>query len=55
MHLRNRLRAQTIRALMCFGDWSRHDLISNEELVQFLLSSDNDDDGDELLVDDDIL
>ena len=37
------------------SDWSRHDLISNEELVQFLLSSDNDDDGDELLVDDDIL
>ncbi|KAJ3964260.1 hypothetical protein EV361DRAFT_772508, partial [Lentinula raphanica] len=36
-HLCNRLRARTIQALMCFGDWSREDFFSNEELVSFLL------------------
>ncbi|KAE9389939.1 hypothetical protein BT96DRAFT_749232, partial [Gymnopus androsaceus JB14] len=36
LHLRNRLRANTIRALMCFGDWSRQDFILNAELVEFL-------------------
>ena len=54
-HLRNRLRAETIRALMCFGDWSRQDYISNHELIQFLLSDANDDNDGIELVDDDIL
>ena len=55
-HLRNRLRAETIRALMCFSDWSREDLFSNEELINFLLAEVNDGDDDEIeLVDDDIL
>lgn len=35
-HLRNRLRAVTIQALMCFGDWSREDFVTNLELVDFL-------------------
>lgn len=35
-HLRNRLRAFTIRALMCFGDWSREDFVTNDELIDFL-------------------
>ncbi|KAJ3963767.1 hypothetical protein EV361DRAFT_813054, partial [Lentinula raphanica] len=39
-HLRNRLRADTIQALMCFGNWSHQDLITNEELVHYLVSDD---------------
>jgi len=35
-HLRNRLRAFTIWALMCFGDWSREDFVTNDELIDFL-------------------
>lgn len=56
-HLRNRLRAETIRALMCFGDWSREDYISNEELVKFLFSDANDDDHDDniVFIDDELL
>lgn len=54
--LRNRLRAETICAVMCFGDWSHQDYISNEELVRFLLSDANNDGEDiELIDDDDIL
>ncbi|KAJ3965305.1 hypothetical protein EV361DRAFT_810929, partial [Lentinula raphanica] len=52
----NRLRANTIRALMCFGDWSRNDYISNEELVRFLVSEEDEPEGDDdILVDDDVL
>lgn len=46
-HLRNRLRGETIRALMCFGDWSRQDLFSNQELVDYLVSDSSNDDEDE--------
>lgn len=43
-HLRNRLRPETVRALMCFGDWSREDFVSNAELVKFIFEeSDNND------------
>jgi len=62
LHLRNRLRANTIRALMCFGDWSRQDFILNAELVEFLRDNgkgkakDNaEDDDDVIFVDDDEL
>lgn len=54
-HLRNRLQAETIRALMCFGDWSREDYISNEELINFLVSDTNEDNEGIDLIDDDIL
>ncbi|KAE9387281.1 hypothetical protein BT96DRAFT_837851, partial [Gymnopus androsaceus JB14] len=51
-HLRNRLRGPTIQALMCFGDWSRLDLITNAELEAFLLDKGHS--GDEIrLFDDD--
>lgn len=36
-HLRNRLRGPTIQALMCFGDWSRMDHVTNTELEGYLL------------------
>lgn len=53
-HLRNRLRSNTIQALMCFGDWSRLDLFTPAELLEMLKESDKDDDDDEeILVDDD--
>lgn len=32
---------------MCFGDWSREDLVSNEELYSFLFSDGDQDDDDE--------
>ena len=35
-HLRNRLRASSIRALMCFGDWCRQQLVSDTELTAAL-------------------
>jgi len=35
-HLRNRLRSDTIHALMCFGDWLRLDLFTPQELVEML-------------------
>lgn len=35
-HLHNRLCADTIQALMCFGDWLREDLVSNAKSVEFL-------------------
>ncbi|KIL63966.1 hypothetical protein M378DRAFT_79034, partial [Amanita muscaria Koide BX008] len=31
-HLRNRMSAQTTRALLCLGDWSLLDLIKNEDV-----------------------
>jgi hypothetical protein len=37
-HLRNRLRASSIRALMCFGDWCRQQLVSDMELTAALSS-----------------
>ena len=33
-HLRNRLRATTVRALMCFGDWCRLGLVREHDLVE---------------------
>lgn len=50
-HLRNRLRGNTIQALMCFGDWSRQDYISNSELETYLLDRGNE--GAIELIDDD--
>lgn len=44
-HLHNRLCADTIRALMCFGDWSREDFVSNAELVEFLMDKGKDPKG----------
>ena len=35
---RNRLSGQSIRALMCFGDWSRKDLISLSDVVDAIKS-----------------
>ena len=32
-HLRNRLHAPSIQALMCLGDWCCHQLVSNVDLV----------------------
>ncbi|KAJ3964891.1 hypothetical protein EV361DRAFT_811523, partial [Lentinula raphanica] len=54
-HLRNRLQADTIRALMCFSDWSREDFVSNGELVGYL-NSNSDVDGEDFgnLVDNEI-
>lgn len=52
-HLRNRLRSGTVRALMCFGDWSREDFMTNEELVAFLTELDVDNDDVIDLLDDD--
>lgn len=54
-HLHNRLRAETICTLMCFGDWSCQDYISNEELVWLLLSDANNDREDMEFIDNDIL
>lgn len=31
-HLRNRLRANTVRALMCFGNWCLEGLVDDNEL-----------------------
>lgn len=53
-HLRNRLRANTIRALMCLGDWCRQNLVSLSELADWLSRPhDNDEDDIPDLVDDD--
>ncbi len=38
-HLRNRLRAPSIRALMCFGDWCRVGVVSDSELAGALKSA----------------
>lgn len=38
-HLRNRLRASSIRALMCFGDWCRHQLVLDADLAAALRSN----------------
>ena len=38
-HLCNRLRGSSIRALMCFGDWCRHQLVSDSELAAALRSN----------------
>jgi len=38
-HLRNRLRAGSIRALMCFGDWCRLQLVSDADLAAAIRSS----------------
>lgn len=55
-HLRNRLRSNTIQALMCFGDWSRLNLFTPAELISMLKEDDNEDDEDEeILVDDDLV
>ncbi|KAE9385755.1 hypothetical protein BT96DRAFT_568411 [Gymnopus androsaceus JB14] len=62
-HLRNCLRANTIRALMCFGDWLRQDFISNAELVELLRdtgkgkgkANTEEDDDDIFFVDDELL
>jgi len=35
-HLRNRLCASSIRALMCFGDWCWQQLVSDMELTAAL-------------------
>jgi len=40
-HLRNRLRTASIRALMCFGDWCRLQLVLDSELAAALRSRDN--------------
>ena len=38
-HLRNRLRAPSICALMCFGDWCRVGVVSDSELAGALKSA----------------
>ncbi|KIY62425.1 hATC-domain-containing protein [Cylindrobasidium torrendii FP15055 ss-10] len=35
-HLRNRLRAKTVQALMCLGDWLRQHVITMADVVHFL-------------------
>lgn len=35
-HLRNRLRANTVRALMSFGDWCRQDLVDDADMVEVI-------------------
>lgn len=40
-HLCNRLCSATIHALMCFGDWLRLDLFTNNELEASLEANDN--------------
>ena len=35
-HLRNRLRTASIRALMCFGDWCRLQLVTDSNLAAAL-------------------
>ncbi len=32
-HLRNRLEVQSTRALICLGDWSRRNMVKNEDLL----------------------
>ena len=64
-HLRNRLRNATVRALMCFGDWSRNGMLDDSEMAQRIEGSTrkaakeksekqkgDDDDVDDTLVDD---
>jgi len=38
-HLHNRLRASSIRALMCFGDWCHHQLVLDADLAAALHSN----------------
>lgn len=60
-HLRNRLRANTICALMCFGDWCRQTFVGIPELSHWLAqpkaAEEEDFDANELpdLVDDESL
>lgn len=51
-HLRNRLRSQTVQALMCFGDWSRLDLMPHMDLIQHLEHPELEQADDEVFVDD---
>ena len=54
-HLRNRLRSNTIHALMCFGDWSRLDLFTPPELEAMLKDGDDNAQDNKGFVDDDII
>ncbi|EJF62532.1 hATC-domain-containing protein, partial [Dichomitus squalens LYAD-421 SS1] len=46
-HIRNRLSAQTTRALLCVGEWSRLDLISADDLNQAASLPDLDEEEEE--------
>lgn len=54
-HLRNRLRSDTIRALMCFGDWSRLDLFTPRELIDMLKDESDVIEDDVEFVDDELV
>lgn len=54
-HLRNRLRSDTIHALMCFGDWSRLDLFTPQQLQDMLKDDSGDIEDDEIYIDDELV
>ena len=47
-HVRNRLSAQTTRALLCVGEWSRLDLVAADDLNSAALLPDIDREEGEL-------
>ena len=47
-HVRNRLSAQTTRALLCVGEWSRLDLVAADDLNSAALLPDIDGEEGEL-------
>lgn len=47
-HIRNRLSAQTARALMCLGAWSRADMVDDRDIgVVTAMPVPKEEDGDE--------
>ena len=45
-YIRNRLSAESVRALLCLGDWARLDLINDDELLHVTAEKEPDEDED---------
>lgn len=54
-YVRNGLSAQSVRALLCLGDWARLDLISDEDVLHVTAEKEVDEnEADENETDDDV-
>ncbi|TFK80830.1 hypothetical protein K466DRAFT_503204, partial [Polyporus arcularius HHB13444] len=51
-HVRNRLSAQSIRALLCLGEWSLLDLISDSDVEKVVDKLEELDSDEEVLLED---
>jgi hypothetical protein len=46
-HLRNGLSAQSVRALLCLGDWVRLDLVHDDDVLHVTAQAEVEDDKDD--------